>query len=128
MSDFTDDVLRSEAGFIRAARKPRELRTTREEALLPHARRSDAGSGVVDPERRLDEACGSVIRSERMRRGWSVYVLAERLHASPTFVVTNERGESRLTPPKIARFADALGLKPSVLLRRMSERLEDINE
>lgn len=125
MSDFTDDVLSSEAEFIEVARKPRELRTSQEAALLPQKRDP---VHRTEPVHRLDEACGSAIRCARLEKGWNVYELASRLGSSATLVTTSERGDRQLTPSKIARFATALGLKPSVLLRRMAERLEDIDE
>lgn len=69
----------------------------------------------------VKKALGSVIRSRRIRMGWSQETLAERADLHRTYVTDIERGTRNLTLESIAKLAGALGVSIGELFQSMSE-------
>lgn len=62
-------------------------------------------------------AFGAVVRRERLRQGLSQEGLAERAELHANFISLLERGKSAAALDTIAAVANALGRRPSQLIR-----------
>jgi len=73
------------------------------------------------PRRRKDEEeqFGEVLREIRLERGLSQEDLALASDRHRTYISLLERGEASPSLRTIARLAEALGVKPSEILRRI---------
>jgi transcriptional regulator with XRE-family HTH domain len=65
-----------------------------------------------------------VLRDARQQKGLSQEALAEAARCHRTYISLVERGERNPSLDVIVRFADALGLPPSNLLRRVEDLLQ----
>ena len=64
------------------------------------------------------KAFGAALRAERTKRGWSQERLAEGAGLHRVYISELERGLRSPTLKAFMRIADALEMKPSVLMRK----------
>ncbi|WP_301527710.1 helix-turn-helix domain-containing protein [Corynebacterium variabile] len=69
---------------------------------------------------------GAVIRVLRRQKGMTQQQLADAVEVSKRSVVRVEKGEQSITMDTFGRYADALGMRPSDLLRQ-SEAWSETN-
>lgn len=68
----------------------------------------------------------AALRRQREERGWSQEALAERADLNRSYVGEIERGIATPSLLTIAKLADALGMKPSMLMASGEESLEGV--
>ncbi|MCL6596983.1 MAG: helix-turn-helix domain-containing protein [Firmicutes bacterium] len=70
----------------------------------------------------LSQSVGIVLREARVKAGLSQEALADRAGVDRTFVGRIENGKQSPTLDTLARMAQALGLRPSEVLRQAEKR------
>ena len=65
---------------------------------------------------------GRILRDHRERNGWSRRELAERAEVSARFIFYVEAGTKSVTIRTLFRICDALGIRPSAIIRAMKSR------